>query len=242
MQRIKQINPNKLVVVSPNTKSTALKLLAAKLTEKVGYRVYRVTPDRVRGRTPVNFLGGIDKREQFRRFHEAGVPAPAFCLSADGVAQLDCRRVVARTLTASQEGNGIIIFDKGTTPPTAPLYTAYIPKKREFRVHVWTVNGTQTVIDVAEKRKRRNHEGERDSEVRNTVNGYVFCRGNVVEPTDLRTVALAAVTALGRSYGAVDVIWQEKSNKCFVLEVNSRPGIEGTTVDRYATAILGGQR
>jgi len=35
-------------------------------------------------------------------------------------------------------------------------------------------------------------------------------------------------------------IWSEKQNKCFVLEVNSRPGMEGTTVEKYAAAIIKG--
>jgi hypothetical protein len=234
MRRIKR-SP-RLVISSPNINSNALKALANSLSQKVGYRVWRVTPDRVRGRPNISFLGGIDKREQFRRFHESGVAAPAYCLNPAGVASIDARRIVARTLTSASEGKGIVIFDKGTTPPAAPLYTAYIPKKKEFRVHVY--NGA--VIHVSEKRKRKAYEGQRDAEVRNTVNGYVFCTNNVVEPGDLRDTALAAVRSLGRSYGAVDVIWQEKSNKCFALEVNSRPGLEGTTVEKYAQAILQG--
>lgn len=234
MPRIKR--NNRLVIASPNTKSSALKALADNLTQKVGYRVWRVTPDRVRGRRAVNFLGGIDKREQLRRFHENNVSAPQYCLNAAGVASIDAKRIVARTLTTSSEGKGIVIFDKGQQVPPAPLYTAYIPKKKEFRVHVFD----NVVFDVAEKRKRSGYSGERDTMVRNTANGYVFCRNDVVEPADLRGVAVAAVRALGRTYGAVDVIWQEKSNKCYVLEVNSRPGMEGSTVEKYAQAIIKG--
>lgn len=128
------------------------------------------------------------------------------------------------------------MFERGTTPPPAPLYVEYIVKKKEFRVHVWN----NEVIDVAEKRKRSGYTEERDAFVRNTANGYVFCRTNVIEPTDLRPLALSAVSALGRSYGAVDVIYNEKQNKCFVLETNSRPGMEGTTVEKYSDAILRG--
>lgn len=228
--------PPKIVVCSPNTKSNALKALANKLGEKLGYRVYRVTPDRVKRRIPVHFHNGVDKVEQFQRFREGKLSAPKHCLEPSGIADFSFKRVVARTLTNSSEGRGIVVFEKGETPPRAPLYTEYIPKKKEFRVHVWN----NEVIDVVEKRKRRNHSGERDDYVRNTANGYVFCRDNIIEPADIRDLALGAVRAINRTYGAVDIVWTEKLNKCFVLEVNSRPGMEGTTVEKYANAILKG--
>lgn len=224
----------KIVLVANTLKSRGLKALAKSLSEKVGYHVYRVTPSRVKNRTAINFHGGIDKRVQFQRFHANACPAPACSYHSDGIAGFNSSRVVARTLTNASEGRGIIIFNKEDPPPDAPLYTEYIPKKKEFRVHVWN----QEVIDVSEKRKRKGFVDNRDTQIRNTANGYVFCRDGVTEPDGLRGVALSAVRALGRSYGAVDIIWNEKRNQCYVLEVNSRPGMEGTTVEKYAEAIL----
>jgi len=230
-------NINKLVISSPNIKSNALKELAKCLSEKVGYRVYRVTPDRVRNRNAISFLRGFDKIKQFERFRGADVSSPKHCTSHDGISNFTQKRVVARTLINSSEGKGIIIFDKDDhNPPRAPLYTEYIPKKKEFRAHVWN----NEVIDVVEKRKKKSYENERDTQVRNTANGYVFCRDNVSVPDDLRDLAVRAVQSLGRTYGAVDIIWNERQNKSFVLEVNSRPGMQGTTVVKYADAILKG--
>jgi len=57
-------------------------------------------------------------------------------------------------------------------------------------------------------------------------------------PDDLVDVALAAVAALGRSQGAVDLIWNERNNKTYALEVNSRPGMQGTTLKVWADAIM----
>lgn len=229
------MSTKKIVICSENIKSRALKNLALKLSEKVGYRVYRVHPDRVRNRRAVHFLKGIDKREQFSAFHRARVSAPEFCTNPSLVGNFTSRLCVARTLTNSHEGKGIIIFNREEdTPPPAPLYTEYIPKKKEFRVHIWN----KEVIDVSEKRKRKGFTENRNTQVRNTANGYVFCRTGVIEPDDLRDIARNAVRSLGRTYGAVDVIWNESKNKCFVLEVNARPGIEGTTVEKYADAIL----
>lgn len=228
----------KIVLVSENTKSRGLKALANSLSQKVGYRVYRVTPNRIRNRVPVSFSLGIDKRTQFSRFRQAEVASPQFSLFSNGVTQFDSKWVVARTLTNASEGRGITIFNKDDTPPPAPLYTEYISKKKEFRVHVWN----NEVIDVAEKRKKKGYEADRNTKIRNTANGYVFCRTGVVEPNGIRQLALDAVSALDRTYGAVDIIWNEKRDKCYVLEVNSRPGMEGTTVEKYANAILRGVR
>jgi len=49
-------------------------------------------------------------------------------------------------------------------------------------------------------------------------------------------VALAAVSALGLDFGAVDIIYNEHENQYYVLEVNTAPGLEGTTVEKYAEA------
>lgn len=227
----------KIVISSDNTNSNALKALANNLGDKVGYKVWRVRPARVGRRIAVPFLGGIDKVQQFAAFTRGNVAAPKHTLRRGDFGNFDYKRVVARVLTNSSEGRGIRVFEKDDpNPPQAPLYTEYIPKKKEFRVHVWN----NKVIDVIEKRKKLGHSGDRDDFVRNTANGYVFCRTGVVEPNGIRDLGIAAVRALSRNYGAVDIVWNEKMNKCFVLEVNSRPGMEGTTVEKYAQAILQG--
>lgn len=226
--------PRRLVLTSHNLKSNALKNLAVSLTQRLGYRVLRVLPHRVRNRPSVVFHPGIDKIGQFRRFTAAGVSCPRFSTNYNLVTQeIESKQIVARTITNGSEGRGIVIFTRGDEVPRAPLYTEYIPKKKEFRVHVFN----NEVIDVAEKRKRRGENPDRNTQIRNTANGYVFCRSDIVEPADLRTLAIDAVKALGRSQGAVDIIYNEKQNKSFVLEVNSRPGMEGTTVQKYTEAI-----
>lgn len=234
-QKKVKINVNKIVLVKDRA-SNALRNLASTLSARVGYTVFRVAPDRVRGRRAVVFPQGIDKIQQFRLFREHGVSAPAFSTDYNRVKEdiPNGKQIVCRALTNSSEGRGITIAEREGELPRVPLYTEYIPKKKEFRVHVFD----NQVIDVAEKRKRRGENPDRNTQIRNTANGYVFCRDGLVEPGDLRTNALAAVAALGRSQGAVDLVYNEKQNKSFVLEVNSRPGMEGTTCQRYAEAII----
>ena len=229
-QRIRE-RQQRVVIASHNINSNALKELANELSSRLGYKVYRVTPDRVNGRRSITFHPGIDKVAQFRRFSDSGCAAPNFATTLDQAKQLESKQVVVRMLTAASEGRGITIVPKEELTQVAPLYTEYIPKKKEFRVHV--INNK--VIDVQEKRRKKGLE-QKEFQVRNTANGYVFCRNDVVPPSDLHDVALAAVRAIGRTQGAVDVIWNEKQNKCYALEVNSRPGLQGTTLKIYADA------
>lgn len=228
-----QERKRRVVVASHNTNSNALKELANELSNRLGYKVYRVKPERINGRRSIMFHPGVDKVAQFRRFSISGVPSPAFATSLDEARNLQSKQVVARALTSASEGRGISIVPKEELTQVAPLYTEYIPKKKEYRVHVFN----NKVIDVQEKRRKSGLDNA-EFKVRNTANGYVFCRSNVHPPADLHTTALAAVRSIGRSQGAVDVIWNEKQNKSFALEVNSRPGMAGQTVKLYADAVM----
>jgi glutathione synthase/RimK-type ligase-like ATP-grasp enzyme len=229
--------PKKLVISSHNLRSQALKNLQVELSEQVGYKVWRVRPERVRRRIAAHFDRGLDKLTQLQAFKNADVPSPAFATSAESATTLPGNTVVLRKLLKSSEGKGIEMVEKAALNPEvhkAPLYTQYIPKKAEYRAHVYN----NKVIDLQQKKKRAGYEGQRDTKVRNTANGYVFCRDNIFIPNDLAAVALAAVQALGRTQGAVDIIYNEKQNKCYALEVNARPGMQGTTLKSWSKAIL----
>lgn len=225
----------KLVLVPVNLGSRGAKALAATLSEKVGHKVWRVRPGKVKNRIPFKFRAGIDKLTQIKTFNDAQISSVEYTTDRnvalgwirDGVP------VVCRTLLRASEGRGIVVAETEGQLVPAPLYTKYRKKKKEFRVHVF--NGQ--VIDVQEKRKKQNFEGEHNVRIRNVGNGYVFCRGDVVEPADLRTLALQAVASLDYSIGAVDIGYNERSNQCFVFEVNSTPGMEGTTLENYSNAI-----
>ena len=51
-----------------------------------------------------------------------------------------------------------------------------------------------------------------------------------------------AFAASELDFGAVDIIFNERENKAYVLEINSAPGLEGSTIQDYATMLqsLGG--
>ena len=154
-----------------------------------------------------------------------------------------CITVVARKLLTSHSGNGISLHNGENSDlnpylvplPNVPLYVKYKKKKDEFRVHVF--NGK--VIDITQKKRKAGFEG-RDNQIRNHQNGWVYCRENVIPPQGIEQLALNACSAIGLNSGAVDVIYNQLENKCYVLEINTAPGVEGTTCLKYAQEIVSG--
>jgi glutathione synthase/RimK-type ligase-like ATP-grasp enzyme len=139
--------------------------------------------------------------------------------------------VVGRKTLTGTRGQGIVLMSSPEEFQACPLYTKYKPKKAEFRVHV--CNGV--VFDAQQKKRRKGAES--NSKIRTEENGWVFCREGITVPDDVKEQARLAVLALGLDFGGVDVIWNEHEGKAYVLEVNTAPGLEGTTVSRYVSAI-----
>jgi glutathione synthase/RimK-type ligase-like ATP-grasp enzyme len=147
----------------------------------------------------------------------------------------DKKLVVARTNLTGHSGAGIRFMEEDAPDSfvTAPLYVEYIKKKDEFRVHF--VNGR--LIDYQRKALRSGVDASRaDWRVRNLDNGFVFVRNELTIPTDVTTQAQKVADTCGLDFGAIDIIWNEKSQQAFVLEVNTAPGLTGTTVENYAKA------
>lgn len=176
-----------------------------------------------------------NKLQAFVAMSETGVRVPTFSVSGakadDWVKQ--GKTVVCRTVLNGHSGEGIVIATKQEEIVDAKLYVQYVPKKQEYRIHIF--NGE--VLDV--QRKARNKEVPDDQvnwQIRNHQNGFIFARekeavGEV--PEDVFVQSKAAVEACGLHFGAVDVIYNEKEQKAYVLEVNTAPGITGTTLENY---------
>ena len=141
--------------------------------------------------------------------------------------------VLCRTVLTGFGGDGIHITTKGEQVIDAPLYVLYKKKKAEYRVHVF--NGK--IIDITQKKKRAGFE-DVDTKIRNYANGWVYCREDIEVPDDVCEQAVKAVRHLGLTFGAVDIIYNEKEDQAYVLEINSAPGLEGTTIEAYKNAIL----
>lgn len=144
--------------------------------------------------------------------------------------------VVCRTQLSGHSGAGIVLSSTEDGLVDAPLYVQYIKKQQEFRVHV----AFGEVIDVQEKRKRKElpEDFATNFQIRNHHTGWVYCREDIVQPAELTNMAIKTISELHLDFGAVDLIFNAKRDEVFVLEVNTAPGLEGTTVDKYAEAFV----
>lgn len=187
---------------------------------------------------PEAVRNAVSKGAALQILKRTGISVPEYTpYDTDALAWLENNySVYARTLTRSHGGKGIVLHHPGDTTITrAPLYTKSISCKREYRVHIF--NGE--VIDLVAKCKR-NGDIETGDYIRNHSMGYVFVRHGITIPDSVRSqlssLAISAVSALGLDFGAVDII-RSMDNQLYVLEINTAPGLTGTTLQRYLNAI-----
>lgn len=225
----------RIQLLSTNLKSGSLKRIAQGLTSRVGYKVLRTRFVNLR-RKQYSYGNLIDKCTQYRYFTDNDIPCPEYTFSREQACDWvsDGHVVFARTLTRASEGKGIVVAETVDQLVDAPVYTKYTKKKREFRVHIFK----DQVVQVVEKRKRSGWDGTRDTRIRNTANGYVFCRNVDNIPTGLYELALKASLVTNSDFRGVDIGYNELKDQLFVIEVNSAPGIEGSNVDDYVNTIL----
>lgn len=137
-------------------------------------------------------------------------------------------KVYCRTTLTGHSGNGIVIASNSYELVDAPLYTIQTKHKHEYRVHVFKGK----VIDVQQKKKKLGSTIS-NSGIRNHSNGWIYARCDVVPPDCVLTAATEAVTLLGLDFGACDIGYRERDDKAFLFEVNTAPGLYGTTLDKY---------
>lgn len=140
------------------------------------------------------------------------------------------KNIYCRTKLTGHSGSGIVIASNSYELVDAPLYTIETKHKYEFRVHVFKGE----VIDVQQKKKRSGVIA--NSAIRNHSNGYVYARSDITVPDIILEASTKAIAALGLDFGAVDIGYRERDNKAFVFEVNTAPGLVGSTIDIYKKA------
>lgn len=141
--------------------------------------------------------------------------------------------VVARRILQGHSGEGIqfISRDEPNSFVEAPLYTKYVKKKSEYRVHF--MNGN--VIDIQRKALRPDYNPETVNwKVRNLANGFIFARNDIEVPADVTRQSELTIAATNLDFGAIDLIYNENEQHAYVLEVNTAPGLAGTTITNYA--------
>jgi len=185
-----------------------------------------------------NVCFAIDKMQSFSKFIVGGVTTPQFTQKRTTAIDWleDGKVVIGRSLLEGTRGEGIVVMENPTQFQSCNLYTQYEEPTKEFRVY--TFRGK--FLDALEKRRDSDRlaEGTINYRVRTEDNGWVFCHNNVRVPQEVAKQAILATNALGLDFGGVDIIWNEPKNRAVVLEINTAPGIFGTTVSFYAEEIL----
>jgi len=110
-------------------------------------------------------------------------------------------------------------------------YTQKLPFVYECRIHIFQGKSIHAGVKV-----RR--ESDAHSWIRSSVTGWKidYSKSHTILK-DRRILAAKAVSALGLDFGAVD-IGIVASGKAAVIEVNTAPGLEGSTVDAYVKQII----
>lgn len=145
--------------------------------------------------------------------------------------------VYCRTQLQGHSGSGIVVASDESEIVDAPLYTQGITgARREYRIHVF---GDEILFAQV---KRRRSGVEVNEEVRNLDGGWVFGVTNVAISREVKRNAIAAVKALGLTFGAVDILAKGRAGQeeeVYVLEINTAPGQQGdTTIAKYGCAII----
>ena len=154
--------------------------------------------------------------------------------------------VFARTKIEASGGKGIVIWDAETDAPEklplAPLYTKYVPKTHEYRLHfVRTLAGRGFTCMLAQRKvfvKKHPQDVPRDWKVRSHANGFVF----QTNPDHTRIPAKVMDAGLRimsdhfprLHFAALDIMYHDKRDQAWVIEGNTAPGLENDTIRLYA--------
>lgn len=210
-----------------------------------------------KGLTLLNSLGAVERAQSkvrtLQKLQSSDGSSP-FVIPFETDHTLMAQRVLtdnvpylARTLDRGSSGAGIEVITPESLLasqriPRAQVYTRLIQKRREYRVHIGrTEGGACRVIDVCRKIRRPGVDDTNRPLIWNHENDFIFVRNGVnpdTVPANVLRAAGHAVHDLNLEFGAVDVIVQRggplREAFVYVLEVNTAPGMEGTTVERYA--------
>lgn len=224
-------------LVCVNLGSESAKLLSQELSNSLGYKVFRALapkPDR----NNIFYGDQQDKLTQYKFFLDNGLNFPKFTESKEEAIAMCSPEtpVVCRTLLRARAGKGIVIADTPEQIVAAPVYVAYRKKTAEYRVNLYKGN----VVCIREKRLRHGYERPewQDYRVRSHDNGYVFCEPLVPVSEEAINMCKNAAAITNSDIVGVDLAYHKTTNYYFLLEVNSAPGMQGDTIDRYVKAII----
>lgn len=119
------------------------------------------------------------------------------------------------------------MFQPGEPLEGCDFYTAYVPNRREYRIHVFqgeVIRVQGKYLDYPEQ-----HTNEY---IKNYGQGFRFRAPDRELNADRLEAARRAVDALGLDFGAVDLL-VGVDRLCYVLEVNTAPACSPLTAQAY---------
>lgn len=185
----------------------------------------------------LNYGCGVDKLTQYKYFKENNIPAVEFTESLEKALEwsLQGHTVMARTKTKGQTGSGIFVclpqVEAFTFTEPVKVFTKYISHKREFRVNLFKGG----LVNVREKKKKISFKGG-DFHIRNLANGYTTAKCYSY-PNQIVDIARQASLCSSSDFIGVDIGYNELKDFAFVIEVNSGPSIEGSSVQDFVEVI-----
>lgn len=178
-----------------------------------------------------------NKLEFFRSLPE-GMPIPEYTTTREVSSQwiTEGHSVCCRTILTGHSGTGLVIADTEDQLVNAPLYTKYVKKKDEYRIHCYRKDNVGVVFHTQRKARRADSENP-NWRIRNHTNGFSFVIGDCTPPTVVLEAALSVFNATNLDFGAIDIGYNERNNSALVYEINTAPGLEGTTLVKYTEMI-----
>lgn len=175
-----------------------------------------------------------DKWEFMNRMREAGIRIPQTWGPASPDIQFPCLGRKREHVGGTDVVRCIQRADiKWAVAKGSEFFSQYIPKAREYRLHVWG----EGIIKASEK-KRTNEDVEYDPWVWNLSTGYTFRVPEDRVPATTRFIAVQCVELAGLDFGAVDIIVGDDGYP-YALEVNTAPGLGvDSSLEAYGKKIL----
>lgn len=176
-----------------------------------------------------------------KRFFEHVKGADQSVFIPDFTSDVNCARewgdpVVVRATTTGSGGDGISIVEVGQEIPVAPLYTRYQKKTHEYRLHV--LGGEVKEIQRKVFVKTEEKPEPDDWRIRNHTKGFIF-QTEAECPEAVSTAVLDTLKAFdGLDFVAMDVIYHKPTDKAYVLEGNTAPGLEGPRLAIYGDYLI----
>jgi len=174
-----------------------------------------------------------NKLRALRIMASKGVVVPPYFTSKYQIAIEDLP-VLARSYSHTR-GSDIVYIDSmeklwGTY---ADYYTQYIPAKHEYRVHVFNGEPIRLQKKIAKAE-------DASPIIKNAEHGYILAdnfkyTSLLKRERKVINAATRAVEALGLDFGAVDVLYYERTP--YVLEVNTAPALDSYGLQLYALII-----